>query len=121
MRNIDINIKCGNSLISRFDLKDDLQNAFKGNDVKYNFSDYKEAAKQYKTSNSKEKKKEVLEIINEVKNNFISSLDDDAILDRQKAVGKYETEKARQDNLILFEEKITKADKKILKELKTKA
>jgi adenine-specific DNA-methyltransferase len=119
--NIDINIKCGNSLISRFDLKDDLQDAFNGKDVKYNFTDYKEAVKQYKQSNSKEQKGEVLEIINEVKNNFISSLDDDTILDRQKAVGKYETEKARQDNLLLFEEKITKADKKILKELKIKA
>tara|TARA_B100000767_G_scaffold123205_1_gene117373 strand:- start:257 stop:3862 length:3606 start_codon:yes stop_codon:yes gene_type:complete len=116
--NIDINIKCGNSLISRFDLNDDLQDAFNGKDVKYNFTDYKEAVKQYKQSNSKEQKGEVLEIINEVKNNFISSLDDDTILDRQKAVGKYETEKARQDHLILFEEKITKVDKKILKKLK---
>lgn len=116
--NIDINIKCGNSLISRFDLNDDLQDAFNGKDVKYNFTDYKEAVKQYKQSNSKEQKGEVLEIINEVKNNFISSLDVDTILDRQKAVGKYETEKARQDNLILFEEKITKVDKKLLKKLK---
>ena len=103
--NIDINIKCGNSLISRFDLKDDLQDAFKGKEVKYNFTDYKKAVQQYKGSNSKEQKKEVLEIINEVKNNFISSLDDGTILDRQKAVGKYETEKARQDNLLLFEKK----------------
>jgi adenine-specific DNA-methyltransferase len=119
--NIDINIKCGNSLISRFDLKDDLQNAFKGKEVKYNFTDYKKAVQQYKGSNSKEQKKEVLGIINEVKNNFISSLDHDTILDKQKAVGKYETEKARQDNLLLFEEKITTADNKILKDLKAKA
>lgn len=116
--NIDINIKCGNSLISRFDLNDDLQDAFKGRDVKYNFTDYKKAVQQYKGSNSKEQKKEVLEIINEVKNNFISSLDNGTILDRQKAVGKYETEKARQNNLLLFEEKVTKVDKKILKKLK---
>ena len=119
--NIDINIKCGNSLISRFDLKDDLQDAFSDKDVKYNFTDYKEAVKQYKGNNSKEQKKEVLKIINEVKNNFISSLDDDTILYRQKAVGKYEAEKARQDTLVLIEEKITKVDKKILKELKLKA
>lgn len=70
--NIDINIKCGNSLISRFDLQDDLKDAFKEKEIKYNFSDYKEAVAEYKNTNSKERKQEILDIINVVKNNLKS-------------------------------------------------
>ena len=39
--NIDINIKCDNSLISRFNLEDDLKDAFKNKEVNYSFLDYK--------------------------------------------------------------------------------
>lgn len=70
--NIDINIKCGNSLISRFDLRDDLKNSFKNKETKYSFIDYKNAVAEYKNTNSKEKKQQVLEIIDEVKNNIKS-------------------------------------------------
>ncbi|MBU0942102.1 MAG: Eco57I restriction-modification methylase domain-containing protein [Bacteroidetes bacterium] len=119
--NIDINIKCGNSLISRFDLQDDLKDAFKGKDVKYNFTDYKKAVNDYKNSNSKEEKYQVLEIINEVKNNFKSTLDNKFIDKVSKAVGTYENEKQRLDNLALFGEKIKKAEKDKLKKLKADA
>lgn len=119
--NIDINIKCGNSLISRFDLQDDLKDAFKGKDVKYNFTDYKKAVNDYKNSNSKEEKYQVLEIINEVKNNFKSTLDNKFIDKVSKAVGTYENEKQRLDNLALFGEKIKKIEKDKLKKLKTDA
>ena len=119
--NIDINIKCGNSLISRFDLQDDLKDAFKGKDVKYNFTDYKNAVNDYKNSNSKEEKYQVLEIINEVKNNFKSTLDNKFIDKVSKAVGTYENEKQRLDNLALFGEKIKKAEKDKLKKLKVDA
>lgn len=70
--NIDINIKCGNSLISRFHLTDNLKNSFKSKETKYSFIDYKNAVTEYKNTNSKEKKQQVLEIINEVKNNIKS-------------------------------------------------
>jgi hypothetical protein len=118
--NIDINIKCGNSLISRFKLEDDLIKSFKG--ISYNYKDYQEAVKQYKASKSKEEKKEVLKIINEVKNNFTSSFDNKAIDSRQKTVGKYQTEKIRQENLVkLYKEKISSAEKGKLKKLKNEA
>ena len=119
--NIDINIKCGNSLISRFDLQDDLKDAFKGKDVKYNFTDYKKAVNDYKNSNTKEEKHQVLEIINEVKNNFKSTLDNKFIDKVSKAVGTYENEKQRLDNLALFGEKIKKIEKDKLKKLKADA
>jgi hypothetical protein len=74
--NIDINIKVGNSLISRFGLDDDLKSAFKDKDVKYSFADYKNAVAEYKNTNDKSRKNEVLQIIDEVKNNFRSTLGD---------------------------------------------
>jgi adenine-specific DNA-methyltransferase len=119
--NIDINIKCGNSLISRFELQDDLKDAFKGKEVKYNFTNYKKAVNDYKNSNSKEEKYQVLEIINEVKNNFKSTLTSKILNDFNKEQLKYNLEQERQNNLLLFGEKIKAADKKVLKELKEKA
>ncbi len=44
--NIDINIKCGNSLISRFDLKDEL----KINNIKVEIENYKKQVSEYKDS-----------------------------------------------------------------------
>ncbi len=47
--NIDINIKCGNSLISRFALKDKaLLNIEKNKNLKYSIAEYKELVKIYK-------------------------------------------------------------------------
>jgi len=116
--NIDINIKCGNSLISRFDLKDDLQEAFQGNDVKYNFKEYREAVKQYKASNSKEQKREVLEIINEVKHNFKSSLDKKFTNKLTRLELELNIENERINNITVFGEKINKGERDRLKVLK---
>jgi len=119
--NIDINIKCGNSLISRFDLQDDLKDAFKGKEVNYSFTDYKNAVAEYKETNSKERKREVLEIIDEVKNNFKSTLDNAFITKFQKAQGEFINEEERLKNLKAFGEKIKKTEKDYLKKLKAKA
>ena len=73
--NIDINIKCGNSLISRFELTDSLKTAFKDKEIAFSIQDYKNAVKEYKTTNSKTKKREVEDIISIIKNNFKTSLD----------------------------------------------
>lgn len=118
--NIDINIKCGNSIISRFKVDDDLTKSFKG--INYNYKDYKAAVKQYKATKSKDEKTKVLKIIKEIKTNFKSSFDNRAILERQKIVGKYETEKTRQENLKnLYKEKVTKQEKDNLESLKKQA
>ena len=73
--NIDINIKCGNSLVSRFALTDSLSSAFKNKEINYTVEDYKQAVKDYKSTNSKTKKREVEGIINTVKNNFKTTYD----------------------------------------------
>nr|WP_232623086.1 TaqI-like C-terminal specificity domain-containing protein [Pareuzebyella sediminis] len=119
--NIDINIKTGNSLISRFALDDDLKDAFKDKKIAYSFLDYKQAVANYKNTASKEKKREILQIINEVKNNFRSSLDNKFIAKFQKAQGLAVNEQERQNNLKAFGQKITKVDKEKLKKLQKKA
>ncbi|WP_439132575.1 type IIG restriction enzyme/methyltransferase [Polaribacter sp.] len=123
--NIDINIKCGNSLISRFNLDDDLKDAFRNKKnketIKYSLEDYKNAVAEYKETNSKERKREVLQIIDEVKNNFKSTLDSKFIGKFQKIQGDLINEQERQNNLKSFGEKIKKAEKDALKKLKVKA
>lgn len=66
--NIDINIKAGNSLISRFALDSDLKGALKS--IKYNINDYRNFVRDYKTSTDREVKRGLLLIIDEIKNNF---------------------------------------------------
>lgn len=72
--NIDINIKTGNSLISRFEVEDDLKSAFKGS--KYKIKDYRDSVSKYKTTNSREEKYKLLEIIDEIKGDFKSTIDE---------------------------------------------
>ncbi|MDB0615836.1 TaqI-like C-terminal specificity domain-containing protein [Tenacibaculum dicentrarchi] len=116
--NIDINIKCGNSLISRFNLEDDLKSAFKNKDVNYSFTDYKNAVAEYKETNSKARKREVLEIIDEVKNNFKSTLDDKFIAKISKARGVLLNRQSEINRKEQWQEKITKKDKDAVKKAK---
>lgn len=121
--NIDINIKCGNSLISRFNIDDDLKGAFrnkKNPKLKYTFTDYKKAVADYKTANTKERKREVLEIIEEVKNNFQSTLDSKFLKKLEEARYEYNLQEEQINNLKQFGEKISKAEKDRLKSLKKK-
>jgi len=66
--NIDINIKTGNSLISRFALDADLKPALKKN--KITIEAYRNAVDTYRNAISKEQKREMETIINAIKTNF---------------------------------------------------
>ena len=66
--NIDINIKCGNSLISRFDLDIDLKDAIKKSKLK--ISEYKSVVHAYKNAKTKDEKREMDDLIREVKSGF---------------------------------------------------
>ncbi|MDR0605380.1 MAG: Eco57I restriction-modification methylase domain-containing protein [Bacteroidales bacterium] len=66
--NIDINIKCGNSLISRFDVDIDLGKEISKLD--FTIQDYKNAVYNYKNSTDKGKKQELEKLIAKIKNNF---------------------------------------------------
>lgn len=116
--NIDINIKTGNSLISRFALDDDLKKAFKSKQNPYSLKDYKKAVQDYKQTNDKTRKREVLQIIDTVKTAFKATIDTrlrDRVVDAQKTVNTLEE---TQKNLTLFGEKIKKVEKDKLKAAK---
>ncbi|ALU26046.1 DUF7149 domain-containing protein [Myroides odoratimimus] len=119
--NIDINIKCGNSLISRFSLEDSLKAAFKNKEVIYSIEDYKMAVNNYKKTNSKTKKIEIQNIIDTIKSNFKTTLNNKTKEDIERVSNKYETERQRLINLELFGEKIKKVEKDNLKKLKIRA
>ncbi len=65
--NIDINIKCGNSLISRFPLDSDLKKALKG---KWNIETYRIAVHSYHEADNKEEKRKLEELIDTIKKDF---------------------------------------------------
>ena len=66
--NIDINIKVGNSLVHRFDLKQDISEILKKNDI--SISQYKDAVTRYKNAHSKDEKRELEEILSTIKSNL---------------------------------------------------
>lgn len=70
--NIDINIKSGNSLISRFPLDADLTKALK--ESKWNIESYKLAVSTYRDAESKQQKQEMERLINTIKGNFRSEI-----------------------------------------------
>lgn len=115
--NIDINIKCGNSLISRFDLDTDLKKALKQS--KWNIETYKLAVATYRNAESKEQKREMERLIGDIKGNFRSEISNnskdvkDLLKYKNEYYLKYEKEK-------LFEISLTKAEQKAKKELTDK-
>ncbi len=70
--NIDINIKCGNSLISRFDLDADIHEALKKS--KWSIDSYRIAVDSYRNAQSKEEKHEMERLINDIKSDFRSEI-----------------------------------------------
>lgn len=68
--NIDINIKCGNSLISRFALDADIKSALRNS--KWSIDSYKVAVETYRDAESKEQKREMEELIDSIKKDFRS-------------------------------------------------
>ena len=72
--NIDINIKCGNSLISRFALDADLKQALRKSESKWTIDSYRIAVDTYRNAQSKEQKREMERLINEIKTNFRSEI-----------------------------------------------
>jgi hypothetical protein len=71
--NIDINIKCGNSLISRFAIDADLGNALKSN--KWTIDSYRVAVDTYRNAQTKEVKREMEKLIAIIKSDFKSNID----------------------------------------------
>jgi len=115
--NIDINIKNGNSLISRFALDSDLKTALKKS--KISIEDYKNAVSNYRNATTKEQKWDLEKLIENIKTNFRTEIsqNDSKIRElnkwRTEHFNKYQTEQ-------LFETELTKAEQKYKKELEDK-
>jgi len=70
--NIDINIKCGNSLISRFAIDADLGQALKKS--KWNIDSYRLAVATYRNAENKEQKRAMKRLIADIKSDFRSEI-----------------------------------------------
>lgn len=110
--NIDINIKCGNSLISRFDLDTDLKDALKKSKLK--IPEYKAAVQSYRNAKSKDEKWAMDSLIKEVKSGFQIEIlsNDKRVLDLYK----YKNEL----NTLLNQQSLFELDKKAAKLKKEK-
>jgi hypothetical protein len=85
--NIDINIKCGNSLVSRFAIDADLKQALKKS--KWSIDSYRNAVNTYRNAQSKEQKREMERLIADIKSDFRSeiSLNDPKVVKLRKLSG----------------------------------
>jgi adenine-specific DNA-methyltransferase len=70
--NIDINIKLGNSLVSRFAIDADLKQALKKS--KWTIDGYRKAVDTYRNAESKEQKREMERLIADIKSDFRSEI-----------------------------------------------
>ncbi len=113
--NIDINIKCGNSLISRFALDADLRQALKKS--KSDVETYRNAVQTYRNAENKQQKREMEQLIQKIKENFRTTLF--ATDPKKVKLGKLENDLYQLENQTrLFEEtkkEQTAREKKIAK------
>ncbi|WP_448520175.1 type IIG restriction enzyme/methyltransferase [Rhodoflexus sp.] len=86
--NIDINIKCGNSLVSRFPIDQSITHVFKRGS-KWNMDTYKIAVATYRNAQSKEQKREMERLIADIKSDFRSEIakNDPKLLRKRKLEG----------------------------------
>jgi hypothetical protein len=70
--NIDINIKCGNSLVSRFDIDADLKKALKKS--QWSIDSYRVAVQTYRTAQNSSEKRKMKELISDIKSDFRSEI-----------------------------------------------
>lgn len=107
--NIDINIKCGNSLISRFSLDEDLKPILKG--LSISIIEYKDAVSQYRNAHNKEDKRRLETFISDIKSNLKTEISRN---DKNfRNLIKWQKELSKLNEPILFE--LAPKEKKILK------
>lgn len=85
--NIDINIKCGNSLISRYALDADIKAALKRS--KWSIDSYRIAVMSYRNAQTKDEKRAMERLIDQIKSDFVSEIaaNDKRLIKLSKAKG----------------------------------
>jgi adenine-specific DNA-methyltransferase len=131
--NIDINIKCGNSLLSRFALDADLGKALKS--IKYDIAAYRDFVQDYKNCKDRDAKRGLQQIIDSIKSDFRTEIlkNDPKLLKLNKLGGELynltsqtslfedeKTKKVRIEKIAKLEPEIQKLTKEI-DEVKTNA
>jgi hypothetical protein len=116
--NIDINIKCGNSLISRFAIDTDFKEIMKKS--KWSIDEYKNAVDTYRNAESKDQKREMELLINDIKTGFRTEIGQnskeqrDLIKFGEELYQKYEAPKLFEDTLSSSQKKKQIKEKKDL-------
>jgi len=112
--NIDINIKCGNSLISRYPIDVDLGHALVGST--WDIGMYRLAVMNYRNAENKEQKREAEKLIKKIKSDFhIGITENDPIRRKRKKIKEELIDLTSQGRL--FSQKTFKKDKKIVKRI----
>jgi Alw26I/Eco31I/Esp3I family type II restriction m6 adenine DNA methyltransferase len=106
--NIDINIKCGNSLISRFALDANLKPALKKSN--FTITAYRSAVQTYRQAQSKEEKREMEKLISTIKNDFQTEIGRES--KQYKDLAKLEIKYFELYEGKLFDQKISKQEAK---------
>ncbi len=115
--NIDINIKRGNSLISRFKLDESLTAALKKQKLK--LADYRNYVQQYKNARDKNERYQLIRLIKDIKENFVQDISQTNrnYLRLQKLKAEYEKKYGKTYATMFENEKLSAAQKKDKKQL----
>ena len=88
--NIDINIKCGNSLISHYPVRVGFYGGFNDNQLRAYIEAYKKAVREYKVLSNKEQKKVVAEKIQFIKSKLLKPTSQLNLFEQKQEVSKKE-------------------------------
>lgn len=115
--NIDINIKQGNSLVSRFGLDSDLSSVFKNSE--HSLDDYKEAVRNYKHTGDRTEKARLQTLIDDIKSEYKTTLTNIRPINKKISKARGRLEIMQSDDLfgeVKFTKKqITEQEKKLKK------
>ncbi|MEP6227121.1 MAG: DNA methyltransferase, partial [Lentilitoribacter sp.] len=109
--NIDINIKCGNSLLSRFRLDQNLSDAF--NKAGLTVGQYRKLVSDYKNSKDKSVKHDLLQQIAKAKTRFQEESLGRITKEIDAAIAQLKADEAQADLFVLGEEQQSKQNAKI--------
>ena len=113
--NIDINIKCGNSLITRYPLNADLGQALVGST--WDIVTYRLAVMNYRNAENKEQKRKAEQLIAKVKSDFHTGITEhDPLWKKREKIRKEIKDLTIQGRL--FEQDSFKKDKKVIRQIK---
>jgi hypothetical protein len=116
--NIDINIKQGNSLVSRFELDSDLSSVFK--DSEHSLEDYKEAVRSYKHTGDRSEKQRLQQLIDDIKKEYTTTLTNNRPINQKISKARGKLQVMQSDDLfgeVKFTKKEIKKQEKKLKKL----